>query len=447
MNLFDRWFGTDSRAGADDYVELLNQFSFNGFGYGLGGGVQQSLSGERIEAPPANFLGLAQQAYGANGPIFALEMVRMLCFSSVRFTWQRMLQGSPSDLWANDPQLRLLQRPADGVSLQDLMTSWLLDADLAGNGYIAHDDVSNELFRMRPDWVEILLTERRILGTGPQVGWRREGYVYTEGGPRSGNDPVFFPANEVAHLAPIPDPVASYRGMSWITPILNEIAADKSMTRHQRKFFDNGATVNLIVKYEPGTTLEKIKAFKELMKERHTGAENAYKTMHLAPGADPVPVGSNMRQIDFKAVRGAGETRMASAAGVPPIVAGFSEGLEAATYANYMQARRRFTDGTMHPLWENAAASLEPLFKVPAGSRMWYDAKQIPFLREDEKDVATIQKSESETINSLITAGYKPDSVTKAVIAQDWRLLEHSGAYSVQLRPPGSGDQPPIGDS
>jgi hypothetical protein len=185
------------------------------------------------------------------------------------------------------------------------------------------------------------------------------------------------------------------------------------------------------------------------MEERNEGTRNAYKTMHLAPGADPVPVGTNLRQIEFKVNQGAGETRLASAAGVPPVIAGFSEGLEAATYANYSQARRRFTDGTMHPLWENAAGSLEPLFIVPAGSRMWYDATQIPFLREDEKDVAAIQKEQATTINSLIAAGYEPESVVKAVIAQDWRLLKHTGAFSVQLYPPGTGPMKgaPTGDS
>jgi hypothetical protein len=58
-----------------------------------------------------------------------------------------------------------------------------------------------------------------------------------------------------------------------------------------------------------------------------------------------------MKQIDFKVTQGHGETRIAAAAGVPPIIVGLSEGLEAATYSNYGQARRRFADVTMRPLW------------------------------------------------------------------------------------------------
>ena len=58
-----------------------------------------------------------------------------------------------------------------------------------------------------------------------------------------------------------------------------------------------------------------MKAFAELMEDRHTGAENAYKTLHLYPGADVTVVGSNLKDVEFKAVRGAGETRIAAAAG------------------------------------------------------------------------------------------------------------------------------------
>jgi phage portal protein BeeE len=154
-------------------------------------------------------------------------------------------------------------------------------------------------------------------------------------------------------------------------------------------------------------------------------------------------VGANLKDIDFKNVRGGGETRIAAAAGVPPVIVGLSEGLAAATYSNYGQARRRLADGTAHPLWQNLAGSLENIVKRPPGlgNRLWYDASDVPFLREDEKDAADIQQTRAATINSYITAGYEPDSVVKAVEANDLRLLKHSGMYSVQLQKPGA-DQP-----
>jgi HK97 family phage portal protein len=450
-NILSRLFGSRDISNIDDYIELYNTFNFGGFGFpfGLtGGGVTQTISGKASEMAPHTFVGLAANAYAANGPVFACMLVRMLVFSSISFEWQRMRQGKPSDTFANDPNLRLLQRPWENGTTQDLLSRMIQDADLAGNAYITYDADTNELVRLRPDWMSVVMEPRMFQGGtheigGGQIGWRKIGFMYTEQGFGASFDPVFLRPDQVVHYMPMPDPLSNYRGMSWLTPILREIRADHAMTRHHQKFFDNGATPNMIVKYQPGMTLDKIKAFKELMAEGNVGVENAYKTLHLAPGADPVPVGANMQQVDFKSIQGGGETRIAAAAGVPPVIAGFSEGLQAATYANYAQARRRFSDGTMHPLWQNVAGSLESIMPRPGKNngddvRLWYNAKNVPFLREDEKDAAAIQNTEALTINTLITSGYEADSVIAAVVAKDWRLLKHSGLMSVQLLPPGA---------
>lgn len=455
MRMLDRLKGGTQPARdistVDDYAALLNQFSFNGIGYGFGGlsgGVQQTLKGPATEMAPNNFVGLASHAYAANGVVFACMLVRMLVFSSIRFRWQKVTDGKPSDMFGT-PELQVLERPWVGGTTQDLLVRTIQDADLAGNAYwfretslarLGSADPGGEMVRMRPDWVEVIVEDRQLPDGRGQIGWRKVGYVYTEGGHQSGNDPVGLLADEVAHFAPIPDPMASYRGMSWLTPILREIQADQAMTKHQRAFFDNGATVNMVIKHEKGATQAAVEKWTKEFESKFSGPANAYKTLQLYPGADVMPVGANLKDIDFKDVRGGGETRIAAAAGVPPVIVGLSEGLAAATYSNYGQARRRLADGTAHPLWQNAAGSIENVVKRPAGQghRLWYDASDVPFLREDEKDAADIQKTRAETINTLITAGFDPDSVIKAVEAGDNRLLKHSGLTSVQLLPPGT---------
>ena len=42
----------------------------------------------------------------------------------------------------------------------------------------------------------------------------------------------FFDVNEIIHWAPLPDPEAEYRGMSWITPVIREVMGDTGMTLH-----------------------------------------------------------------------------------------------------------------------------------------------------------------------------------------------------------------------
>lgn len=457
MNLLDRLKGRptgDERDGIstlDDYIALYNTFSYGGLAYPFGlssGTVQQTLSGQATELAPTTFAGLATHAYGGNGVVFACMQVRMLVFSSIRFRWQRLRGGKPADMFGT-PALELLERPWVGGTTQDLLVRMVQYADLAGNAYVTRQ--GGELVLLRPDWVDIALEPREIRGGrsevgGGQLGYRKVGFFYWQNG-RGQDDPVWLDADEVAHFAPTPDPVSSFRGMSWLTPIVREIQADQAMTRFQQRYMDNGATPNMVVKHFPGhspdgrgaATLEQVQKWREEFEDKYVGIEKAGKTLHLYPGADATVVGSNLKDIEFKIVQGHGETRIAAAAGVPPIIVGLSEGLESATYSNYGQARRRFADGTAHPIWQNLAGSMERVAPPPGSDvRLWYDADNVPFLREDEADAAKIQQTRAATISTLITAGYTPDSAVTAVESGDFRLLEHTGLYSVQLQPAGT---------
>jgi hypothetical protein len=93
----------------------------------------------------------------------------------------------------------------------------------------------------------------------------------------------------------------------------------------------------------------------------------------------------------------------------------------------------------MRPLWREAAGSLAQIIDVPAGAELWFDDRDIAFLREDQHDAAEIQGLQSRTIRTLVDAGYEPETVVAAVQAEDYSLLKHSGLYSVQLQKPGGG--------
>ena len=181
--------------------------------------------------------------------------------------------------------------------------------------------------------------------------------------------------------------------------------------------------------------------FVEKFNAEHKGAANAYKTLFLAGGADVTPLTTDLQALDFKNVQGGGETRIAMAAGMHPVIVGMSEGLQGSSLneGNFTAARRLVGDKTMRHLWAVAAASLESLLTVPNGAtRLWPDLREVAFLRDDAKDLAEIQSTEGMTIRNLVDAGFEPASVTAAVIAQDWKLLKHTGVYSVQLQPPGT---------
>lgn len=407
------------------------------------------------EGLPHDFETYVQHAYRSNGPVFAVVLARLMLFSEARFRWRREVDGRPGELFWS-PSLRLLDRPWSSATTGALLARAEQDASMAGNFFATAVDGRGRygraatgpgarVRRMRPDWVTIVsgstqevrdgdVVDPDALDAQPVAVWYRP--------PGRPDSEVLLLADQVVHYAPIPDPLAHWRGMSWLTPVLREVDADRAATVHKAMFFRNGATPAMVASLDKGVRAADFQRFVELFNQQHQGAANAYKTLFLGGGADVKPLTMDMRQLDFKLTQGAGETRIAAAGGVPPIIVGLSEGLQSATYSNYGQARRRFADGTMRPLWRTAAAAFETLVGPPPedGAQLWYDARDIAFLAEDQKDAAEIAQLKSATIRQLIDAGYSPDAVVAAVEADDFAQLrgQHSGLYSVQLQPPGA---------
>lgn len=410
--------------------------NFNGITYPLTM-PQQTLGFKEEEISPT-YVGLAEGAFSRNSVVFSIMERRRQVFSQARFQWQQIRGGTPGRLFGTDA-LSVLEAPWPGATTGDLLGEMLQQADLAGNAFIRRS--GNRLKVLRSEWVTIVAGSDAYPDAGASaIDAEVIGYVYHHGGRHVGA-PVFLLPEEVAHFIVTPDPFANFRGMSWLSAAIRDVMGDNAASTHKLMFFQNGATPNMVVSLDAAVTKEKFDAWVEKMDQGHVGLLNAYKTLYLGGGAEAKVVGADFKQLDFKITQGAGETRIAAAGSVPPIIAGFSEGLQSATYSNYGQARRAFSDVTVWDLWRNACGSLQRVVRPPANSRLWVDVKDIPFLQEDEKDRAEIQQMDAAAIGALVTAGYDPSSVVDAVTANDLTRLRHSGLYSVQLQPPGSEQQ------
>ena len=398
------------------------------------------------ESIEANFEQLVDKAYKENGIVFACIQARALPFSEVRFQFQELVDGRPGRL-SGGPQLALLETPWPNSTTGELLWRMEQDASLAGNAYLTPvaTGARRRLRRLRPDWVKIV---SGVLGEPSLSPYELDaevlGYIYHPTGVRPAVDPVFISVDRMVHYSPIPDPAAQWRGMSWLQPVIPEILADSHATRHKLKFFENGAVSNMAIVYDKAIKPEDLPRYQALFKQEHVGTDNAYKVLHIGGGADAKVLGADLKQLDFKATQGAGETRIAAAAGVGAIMARFSEGLQGSSLnsGNYNAAKRQFADMTMRPLWRTAAASLAKpeIVAVPKDHRLWYDARDVEFLKEDRKDSSEILQQQAATIRSLVDAGYHPDAVIDAVEADDLSRLtgKHSGLFSVQLQPAGS---------
>jgi len=446
VRALDALIRRDRAPAAETARYLPPAWAFDEYGDPAAPSYSTTWGSERAEPIGNTFADYASAGMSGNTVIAAVERVRMSVFSEARFQFQRFSKGRPSALFGlADSGLGLLERPWVGGTTGDLLTRMILDADLAGNWFGIV--VGTEVVRLRPDWTEVVLAERYD-DAGQLVGMRRVGYLYYHGGKLTGVSPAVFLPDEVAHFAPLPDPLASYRGMSWLTPVVREVQADTMATKHKLKFFENAATPNLAVSLPKEIAPEVFSAFVAKMDATHRGADNAYKTLYTGGGADVTVIGADMRQLDFKSTQGTGETRICAAGGIHPAIVALSEGLQGASLnaGNFGAARRLVADGTFRPLWRNAAGSLEVLVPPPgADSRLWYDDRDVAFLREDARDAAEITQIEAATIAELVKEGFEPDSAKAAVIGQNMDLLTHSGLLSVQLQPPTTG-QPTAAD-
>lgn len=429
--------GEISRYTTADYINWITSSQ----GY-MGPPMPVTTYGSRPVEPISNsFEGFVYGMLYVDGPVAAVEAYRLRVFGQAPLLYQEIVDGRAGDLF-DDPALDRLRTPWAGATLSDLMKRALIYGDFAGNAFIV--DLEDELVLIRPDWVEIILEKRMY--RGQQLGWRQLGIIYYEGGRGRGDGVPFLPG-EYAHFIPgLPDPLASYRGMAWLTPLVRDIQADKAATDHKVAFFENSASPNLAVSLPKEITPTQFNEFVELMDAKHKGPQNAGKTLYTGGGADVTVIGANMQQQDFSSVVGKGETRVANAGGVSPVLLSFSEGMQGSSLnaGNYTPAKRNFVDTTMRDLWANFAGSIGQMdaFRAPREhSRLWYDGRDIPFLHEDAKDLAEIQQTRASTLSSYVTNGWKPESALKAVAHDDITLLEHSGAFSVQLQPPGAGSQ------
>jgi phage portal protein BeeE len=431
--------GDESRFSIDTWISqylipAAGNFAYGNVTYPFGYGLPQTLAGNRV-AEIANSIPGYRMALQACPPAFAAQMVRSLVLSQARFTFRnRMSAATPRRTFGNR-DLTLLESPWPNASTGDLIGRMEWHAGLAGNSYVYRQP--GRLRVLRPDWTAILY------GSASEPDWASGaldaeliGYVYRN---RGTEDPHLLLPDEVAHWAPIPDPEMGGLGMSWLTPAIREMQLDRLATEHKVRFFENGATPNLVVKGVPAVSRTQFEELVEEMESRHAGVANAYRTLYLTQGADATVIGANLAELDMAELQGSTETRLAILSRVPAALLGIAKGLTGSSLnaGNLAMTRRIFSDTWVYPALQDLASSLAPIVNVPPDSELWFDTADMPILREDAKDAAAIEQIKADTINGYVKEGFTPESAIAAVRGQDVSLLKHTGLVSVQLQPPG----------
>ena len=432
----------ERRFGIDPWISqflIPSSFQFGGVGYPLG--LTPSLAGNRA-AEITNTLPSYMAALRGCPPAFAAQMVRALVISQARFVFRNppYAPRNPKRTFGTSA-LGILERPWPNATTGELIGRMEWHAGIAGNAFVYRRP--DRLRVLRPDWTAIVYgSDLEPDSPNHALDGDLLGYVYINGGfgNQWGNKPQFLLPDEVAHWSPIPDPENAGVGMSWITPAIRDLQSDQLASQHKIKFFENGATPSLVIKGIPATSREKFDELVDMMEEKHAGVANAYRSLYLTAGADATVVGSDLKQIDFKSTVGTGETRISVLSRVPASLLGISEGLAGSSLnaGNFSAARRGFGDTWVYPTLQDLAAAVAPLVNVPRDAELWFDASDIPLLREDAKDAAEIASVKASAIRQLTDSGWKPETAV-AAIAPEWvSVLQHSGLMSVQLLEPGT---------
>jgi hypothetical protein len=357
-----------------------------------------------------------------------------------RPAFERFRKGEPDGLFST-PELGVLNMPWPGGSWRQLVAACEADVAACGNSYWARN--GNELVRLSPDCVTIAVEEVKY--DGVKVGERLLGYVVEEHAGQGRKAAAFAP-NEIAHYRPGAPRDSQFRGESWLASVLLDASSDIELTSYKGNYLKNGAMPSIAVMYEPTIPQETLEAFVPVFASKFTGSMNAGKVMHFLGGRDVKTVGASLDDLGFKAVQGAGETRIAAAAGVPAVVAGFSEGMQGSSLnaGNYVATRRLFADAKIRPLLGSLCDAFTTLIRVPSDARLWFDDSGVSFFQEDVADEANIRQVTASTVRQLIEAGYEPDAAIVAVTTGRFDTLtgKHTGLTSVQLTPPGEMGQP-----
>jgi hypothetical protein len=400
--------------------------------------LPQTLRVDREEIE-SSFVGYVNGLYQRNGIVFAVLATRYLLFSQIRFQFQQLRNGNPGPLFGTS-ELGLIESPDEGRSTSDLLARMMLDNDLAGIGWTVR--MGDSLRRLRPDWTAAVFGSAREGALPGDPDSKLIGIAYKPGGHGSGEPVMSFMPNQVAWFSTNPDGLRNIVGMPWLAPVLREVTADSQATTHKLAYFRNAATPNLAITLPAGMDVEEAEEWIELMEQEHRGVTNAFRSMYFAGGATAQKIGANLDDIDYRNVTAAGENRIAAAGLIHPVLLGFTDGLQGSSLnqGNFAAAARWTADRLLYGAWGNAAGSLQRLIRLPnGGTRLWYDVRQVPFLRDAIKDRAAVIRSDATAISGLTKDGFEPDSIVDAIMADgDWTRLVHTGLVSVQLLAPGT---------
>ena len=287
--------------------------------------------------------------------------------------------GAP--LTIDDAALRpLFAARSGGVALLRHAALHLL---LHGNAYIqiipgGSDGRPGELFALRPERVSVETDAE---------GWP-VAYTYRSGpGVRrlAAEDEAGRPA--ILHLRN-PHPTDDHYGAAPLSAAAQAVAVHNAAAQWNLSLLSNAARPSGALVHEPGEhgamlSDDQIDRLRAELSAQYQGSANAGRPMLLEGGLKWQAMSLSPAEMDFLRLKDSAARDIATAFGVPPMLAGIPGD---ATYANFREASRALWRLTVLPLADAMLAPLATALSAwGASGRLQVDLDRVPALSEDRE--------------------------------------------------------------
>jgi len=326
------------------------------------------------------FQALTKEGYKGNGAVFG-------CISALAFAfpeppllvWQESA-GGQTPLRSHGLS-KLLKRPNPQMGMAELLQYTIVYMAVGGNcyWYKVRSDAGRvvQLWPLHDGQItpvpgKTQLIDHYTLNTGEGVS-------------------VPIDAADVVHHKWMPDPMAPHKGLAPLLAVAREVDTDNEATRYLFSLLKNDAMPRLGLIVPPGVELtdDQFKRMKNQWNDEH-GEEKRGGVAVLEGGLDIKTIATNLKDLEFNALRRVPEARISGAFRVPAIIAQLYVGLERSTLANYGEARMQFAEDTLVPLWSNVAdevtADLLPDFAGRDDEVVEFDLNRVVALQARLKE-------------------------------------------------------------
>jgi HK97 family phage portal protein len=324
-----------------------------------------------------DFESTTQEAYKQNAVVS--NCIRALSFGFPEAELRVYSEKNDEPLPDHDLQDRLWT-PNEFMSQEELLLILVTYLAIGGNCYI--HKVRSADGRVVELWPYHVGQITPIPGRDRFIQFFR----YTNGA----DAPIDIAPEDIIHVKwPKVDPLQPWIALSPIRSITREIATDNEATRYELALLKNDATPKTVLTQGPNVRPDGGELLKRQFEQGY-GGDKRGKVGVLPMGVDIKRIALDLDELGMDSLRATPEARIASEFGVPAIIAGLKVGLDHATYANFGEARRLFTEGTLSMLWRLVAGSLTRGLanEFGGGIYLWFDTKTVTALQANETEVS-----------------------------------------------------------